>query len=86
MWSGTFACTQAKCPCIAKASIKKSNQINSSTIVSVDLLNSNSHQKLDKNARITMPYREKYAQEIIADGLGNIFSKNIIHNSIIAEG
>jgi hypothetical protein len=43
--------------------------------------NLTNHEKLkSNNQRITVPLRVSYAQEIIANGLGNAFSKNIILN------
>ncbi len=41
------------------------------------------HEKVQtKSKRITVPFRVSKGQEIIANGLGNTFSKEIIDNSI----
>ena len=50
--------------------------------VKVEIHNFMNHEKLrSKNQRITVPSRIHYAQEIIADGLGNCFTNKIIQNN-----
>ena len=45
------------------------------------------HEKLNsRNQRITVPTRVYLAKEILADGLGNSFSKNVIQNHFNQNG
>ena len=81
-WSGAFGFTHETCPCIFKAFVKQGNQLNDLVKISLQIYNFTDHEKAkSKNYRITVPSRVQMAQEIVAEGLGNTLSKNIIDNS-----
>ena len=67
--------------------MRQGSQMDELVKITVEIHNLADHEKLRSiNKRITVPSRVHYAQEILADGLGNSFSKNIIQNNINEYG
>ena len=65
-----------------KASIKQGQQHQDLIKISSYILNLKNHERVQrKNLRIAVPDRVKYGREILSDGLGNVLSNNIVHNS-----
>ena len=64
-----------------QSACKEGSQMEKVVKVTAIVQNLTNHEKLkSNNQRITVPRRVSYAREIIANGLGNTFSKNIILN------
>ena len=82
-WSGSFKCIKKDCSCLAKAFVRQGCQLEDVIKIQVEIHNIRNQEKLrSKNQRITVPNRIRYAQEILAEGLSNSFSNNLIHNQL----